>query len=268
MNKVTYIVNTFNREDKVFSAIDSIIKQEGVILDIIVIDDCSDIDIGDKINSLYGDSVTYIKNKINLGLSRSRQLGLELAKTEFVAFLDDDDFLIDNNKTKRHIDILSSNDNVSVVCSNVKFVRGELYTSSNIDFPENLYSHLLKRNGIIYPSTTTVKKCHVLNVGGFDFKFPRGIDSDVYRRIVKNGYRIFFEKEETVCYQLEADDKITSYNTISSIKKDITSNYLVIRKYYRDMFLNPCSLIFRLKVIVRGLFSMGKLNLINRFFSN
>ncbi|MBY8203913.1 glycosyltransferase [Vibrio fluvialis] len=258
MNEVTYIVNTYNREEKLIIAIDSIIEQEGIEVKIIVVDDCSDKDIKDRIESLYGNQVQYTRNKKNLGLAKSRQIGLELAQTEFVAFLDDDDRLIDKSKTKRHLSILKSDEKLSLVCSNVKFIRGNEHSFSRIDFPNETYSHLLKRNGIIYPSTTTIRRSSMLSSGGFDFRFPRGIDSDVYRRILKNGYSIYFDDSPTIEYLLEADDKITNYKSYNGLKKDVISNSLVIYKYFFDFLKNPSALFFRTKVILKGLLLMLK----------
>lgn len=258
MEEVTFIVNTYNRKEKLLDALTSIFEQEIDIINAIVIDDCSDVDIGHELLEKFGSRLYFHRNEKNLGLAKSRQIGLELAKTEFIAFLDDDDILIDKQKTKRHLSKLKKDDRIAVVCSNVLFKKGNELEPSNIKFPNDLYKFLLKRNGIIYPSTTTVRREYMLKCGGFDSKFPRGIDSDVYRRLLKESYLIDFDKKATIEYLIESDDKITNYDSYNGIKKDVISNSLVIIKYFPDIIFNSDALMFRTRKIISGLLRMTK----------
>ncbi|MEZ8851009.1 glycosyltransferase family 2 protein [Vibrio cyclitrophicus] len=248
--KVTYIVNTFNREKKLYNALDSIFDQDYPNLEIIVVDDHSDIDTSLSISEKYPD-IKVIRNRENLGLSRSRQIGVENASSEIISFLDDDDILVDRDKTKRHVKILLENKHAALVCSNIMEVDDKGRNPYTIEWPEEVKAHLMKRNGIIFPSTTTVRKDSFINVAGFDSRFTRGVDSDVYRRLVLSDWTIIFENIITVDYLVVSNDKITNHASVSSIKKNIHSNLLTLAKYKNYYIAHPKSMLVRVRNIIR-----------------
>lgn len=259
--EITYIVNTYNRREKLEKALVSILGQKEVSFDILVIDDCStskDFNL-EELRELYP-TVTFYQNKSNIGLAASRQKGLEMSQTEFISFLDDDDMLIDEMKTRRHLDYLLQNENVAVICSDIVEYDGTYRFEKSIRWPENLLEHLMKRNGIIYPSTTTCRRSCFIQSGGFDFKFRRGIDSDVYRRLVLSGYKIVHDDTKTVLYLVEAKDKITDDVTNSGLYKNIESNVLTLQKYYKYFSKHPLSAYQRVKNIVYSFLLIIKLN--------
>ena len=256
-NKVTYVINTYNRQNKLINAIESVLDQKGISLEVLVVDDCSS---GMSVEGLIEKypTVKFYRNAENIGLSRSRQVGLELCRTEYVAFLDDDDVLVDEYKTLRQLKILQLNESAAVVCSDIIEFDGISYKDGDIQWPGSLLNHLMKRNGIIYPSTTTCRKKHLLGVGGFDYRFKRGVDSDVYRRLVLAGHDILFESKKTIHYLVEAKDKITDNQSSRGLFRNIVGNALTIRKYYTYYLKNLDALLFRLKAIAISLYLIFK----------
>ena len=105
MKLVTFIITTYNRYDYLIQAIQSILKQDYLNKEIIVVDDNSDKEISDKISIIEG--ITYIKNNKNLGASDSRKKGLKIANGEYVIFMDDDDFYTDKYFLSKCIDIFN-----------------------------------------------------------------------------------------------------------------------------------------------------------------
>lgn len=261
---VTYVVNTFNRPAEVVRAIDSILNQDYKNIEILVVDDCSTKNINLGKYGADAHNIRYIRNTRNIGLSRSREVGLVAASSDIVCFLDDDDVLLDETKTTRHLRLLMSNEKIALVCSNIQalYKNGDR-REGHIEWPADnrLLKHFFSRNGIVYPSTTMVRRAMILNVGGFDPRFSRGVDSDVYRRLLMKGYKFIFDERCTVLYLAEAEDKITDNRTVDGIKKDILSNLLTLRKYWICFLMNPNALTFRLKVVVKGSVKLG-LNLL------
>lgn len=90
--KVSVIIPAYNCADKIREAIDSALEQN-VSLEVIVLNDCSK-DHLDDIMEIYQDNekLRYIKNEQNLGAAKTRNKGVELAKGNYVAFLDGDDY--------------------------------------------------------------------------------------------------------------------------------------------------------------------------------
>jgi len=92
---VSVIVPCFNGEECIARCIESITNQTVCINEVIFIDDCSSDDSLNVINSIFSSisdyRTTIIKNKMNLGVSISRNLGLNVASSDYIAFLDVDD---------------------------------------------------------------------------------------------------------------------------------------------------------------------------------
>jgi glycosyltransferase involved in cell wall biosynthesis len=86
---VSCIVPVFNGERYLREALDSILAQSHQALDVLVVDDGST-DASAAVAKSYGDRIRYLFQP-NAGPAAARNLGLEAARGEFVAFLDADD---------------------------------------------------------------------------------------------------------------------------------------------------------------------------------
>lgn len=86
---VSVIIPTFNCDRYVCEAVDSVLEQTYEPIEVIVIDDGSEDDT-EMVLRKYGDGIRYIR-KSNGGVSSARNVGLESARGEWLAFLDADD---------------------------------------------------------------------------------------------------------------------------------------------------------------------------------
>lgn len=91
---VSIIIPTYNYANYLPKAIESCLNQSHKSLEIIVVDDGST-DNTERIVQGYGDKVAYVFQN-NGGVSSARNKGLELAAGEFIAFLDADDYLMED----------------------------------------------------------------------------------------------------------------------------------------------------------------------------
>lgn len=99
---VSVIMPAYNCAGTIRHAIDSALAQ-GVALEIIVIDDGSK-DGLDSVMKSYADNpvIFYVKNEKNIGAANSRNKGVEMARGEYVAFLDADDWW-EKDKLKKQL---------------------------------------------------------------------------------------------------------------------------------------------------------------------
>jgi glycosyltransferase involved in cell wall biosynthesis len=100
---VTIVIPYFNKEKTIIRALSCIYNQTYTNWELILIDDCSKKPIN-EIVTILDNNVTILKNEQNIGPGPTRQRGLDIAKGEFVAFLDADDwwsndFLFESIKT-------------------------------------------------------------------------------------------------------------------------------------------------------------------------
>src|SRR5215470_4562642 len=86
---ISCIIPVFNGERYLREAVDSILQQGYRPLEIIVVDDGSR-DGTAAVAASYGEQLTYLR-QANAGPAAARNLGLSVARGEFIAFLDADD---------------------------------------------------------------------------------------------------------------------------------------------------------------------------------
>jgi len=84
------VIPAYNREGTIARAIESVLAQEHSAREIIVVDDGSQDGTRVAIEA-FGDKVRYVHQE-NAGPSVARNLGVEVAQEEWIAFLDSDDF--------------------------------------------------------------------------------------------------------------------------------------------------------------------------------
>ena len=94
MSKVSIIVPVYNVEKYLKRCIDSLINQTLKDIEIIVVDDGSTDNSGQIIKKYQekNSNIKYYK-KENGGLSDARNYGMKYAQSEYIAFLDSDDFV-------------------------------------------------------------------------------------------------------------------------------------------------------------------------------
>lgn len=130
--KVSIIIPLYNTSSYIEKTLMSIIRQSFTDFEILVVDDGSTDNsciIVEKVK-LINDRIKLLKQK-NSGVSSARNLGIENAKGEYIAFIDSDD-IWDSNFLKSQIDFLESMDCYDWVLSN------GIYIDENGDFIDNI----------------------------------------------------------------------------------------------------------------------------------
>ncbi|MDO5424140.1 MAG: glycosyltransferase family 2 protein [Eubacteriales bacterium] len=98
--KVSVIIPAYNCAGTIGRAVRSVLRQQ-VPLEILVIDDCSDDSLDQVMEEFAAGPVLFLKNEQSLGASGTRNRGVSLAKGEYVAFLDADDWWEDEKLSKQ-----------------------------------------------------------------------------------------------------------------------------------------------------------------------
>jgi glycosyltransferase involved in cell wall biosynthesis len=88
---VSIIIPYYNKKDTILRSVNSVIAQTYTNWELIIIDDCGEDRI--DLNTLpKDDRISVLFNESNRGAAQTRQRGLEIAKGEYIAFLDADDW--------------------------------------------------------------------------------------------------------------------------------------------------------------------------------
>lgn len=124
MMKVSIIVPVYNAEKYLDKCLNSIIQQTLKEIEIIVINDGSTDNSENVINKyLKYDNVKYIK-KNNDGLSSTRNLGIRIAKGEYIGFVDNDDYVDLDMFEKMYLEAKKNNSDI-VVCGTEIFGKNK-----------------------------------------------------------------------------------------------------------------------------------------------
>ena len=189
---VSAVVLYFN-DLNILEALKSIDNQTIKLKEIIIIDDCSNISLDEK---LLNSRCKIIRNSRNMGRGYSRNLGIKECKSEFVVFCDSSNSLCENFIEKA----LNSFTNKKISAIFGRIIGNEDHTDICSKWREkNLFLETFPGSKLPYEvkSLSTysvmVRKTHILSVGNFDPKLRRFEDHELGERILKQGYKILFD---------------------------------------------------------------------------
>lgn len=217
---VTVVITTCKREPRIIHrAINSVVDQTYKDWELIVVDDSPQdwpmrCEVADTVNSFSKEyRVKYIANESNSGACYSRNVGLEEAAGEYIAYLDDDDEWIPEKLEKQVEALEQSSDDVALVYGPYFEVNEETKEQKLIEVPiltGALYEELMKQGnffgGMSMPLMRT--KC-VIDVGGFDELMQAVQDMDLWLRITKK-YLVTSISIPLIKYYVYAGEKISN----------------------------------------------------------
>ncbi len=170
-NFVSVIIPTFNRLDKLVSAIKSVREQNYRNYEIIVIDNYSTDGTYEYLNKLNDSKISIIKIKNHGNIAKSRNLGIQNSEGDILAFLDSDDLwypnklnLCVNEMNQKNLDFLYHNMKVKKNNSIFKKKLGYFRELKK----ENVYNQLIYY-GPAFPTSSVMLRKNMFNeINKFD----------------------------------------------------------------------------------------------------
>lgn len=185
MPRVTALMSVFNSEVFVGQAIESILSQTFDDIEFIIIDDGS-IDGSLEIIRGYDDSrIRVVENGANIGLTRSLNLGLEMASGEYIARMDADDVSLPE-RLEKQVRFLDANPDVGVVGTAVQVIDENDRVLDLIRFPGKggvMRWLLFFLNPLVHPSVM-MRKDALVEVGGYNPGMICSQDYELWWRVV------------------------------------------------------------------------------------
>ena len=228
---VSVIIPTYNRENLVSQAIQSVLNQTYRDFEVIVVDDAS-IDNTQKIVNNFNDSrIRYICHKQNAGVSVARNTGIATARGEYIAFLDSDDEWFCDKLAKQMRLFQESSPEVGLIYSWCRIVsdRTKVKSIRSPGYRGFLRENLIYANLIGTPSTVIAKREAFDKGVRFDPSLRCCEDWDVWLQLAKH-YHFDFVAEPLVQYR-EHDEA----NRGSTNSKSIIEGYLIfLQKYHQQ----------------------------------
>lgn len=153
---VSVIMPAYKCEKTIVQAVNSVLNQD-VPLELIVLNDCSP-DRVDQIMKSYEDDprVIYLKNKSNLGVSKTRNKGVEMARGKYIAFLDSDDWWAEG-KLQKQLSVIKKK-NAPLCCTARELVSPNGRKSGRIlHVPACITYKMLLKGNVISCSSVVIR---------------------------------------------------------------------------------------------------------------
>jgi glycosyltransferase involved in cell wall biosynthesis len=199
--QVSVVIPAHNAAATIARAVESVLAQSLACDEIIVVDDGSTDDTASIVRS-FAMARTLILSKCS-GAAAARNLGIEQAQGEFIAFLDADDEWLPH-KTERQVSVIADQPGMTWIGCLAELVTASPGSTATVHQgrPFATGSQAWKTL-LAYPFAVTsgviARRADILRVGGFDPSLPAGEDQDLWIRLARCG-EVGFVNEILVRY--------------------------------------------------------------------
>ena len=228
---ISVIITSFNRKAFLENAVNSVLAQSFKNFELIILDNGSTDGTVDYLNKLIDSRITvHIHEPICI--SKQRNLGLHLARSEYIAFLDDDD-LWHRNKLEIQYRKILENSNVALVYSGYRFYSdadnfwGEHYPTLLVNHFEGLLE--TKDPFCGSASNPMMRKSSIENVGGYDENVKTGEDWEMYIRLSQ---KFQFECVQSVLVDIRQHNGARLGDKVDAA---LETDMLVLNKHFEIM---------------------------------
>lgn len=220
----TIVIPTYNRAAMIARTIASCLTQKCGDFEVLVVDDGSTDDTRAVVEGIGDPRVRYTR-QLNGGASAARNLGAELAKGRFLAFLDSDDEFLPDKLSEMKAAIIRSGDDADtcVFYSRLIFDRGagnEIQKPERaISIGERIADYLFAHDGMMQTSTLVVPRALFLRVR-FDTSLRTLEDLDLCLRLEAAGARFAMLPEPLVIWHDDVSEGRLSYTITAADVRD------------------------------------------------
>ncbi len=202
MIKVSVIIPCYNQGEYLKEAIDGVLAESRPTREVIVVNDGS-VDQTAETAAAYGDRIVYVEQE-NRGASAARNIGMRMARGEYIAFLDADDVSVPS-RISIQAAYLDRHPEVGLVCSEVMLLTGPGRLRRRPRFrrrprtPGDFRLKPLDWNPV--PSTVMIRKSCVEEVGYFDETLRQGAEDWLYHIRLSRWFKAAYIDEPLVYYR-------------------------------------------------------------------
>ena len=226
--KISVIMSVFNAEKYLEKAIESILSQTYKNIEFIIINDGSS-DKSLEIIKYYAfkkSNIIVIDQK-NIGLTKSLNKGIEKATGDYIARMDADD-ISSTNRFENFIDYIGKNGEIDLYSTPAYIMNEKGMVQKTIPnyFRRNGFDKKLLNyyNSMVHGAL--VVKTDILKKYMYNEEFVYSQDFELYHRLMRSGYKISYDKNNT-SYKLRVHS-----DSISSIHR--SEQRIQYRKIFND----------------------------------
>jgi glycosyltransferase involved in cell wall biosynthesis len=168
--KISVVLPTYSRRRVLPRTIGSVLAQDEQDFELIVVDDCSVDDTRAYLAGLTDPRIRVIRPPSNVGTAGARNLGLEAARADIIALLDDDDIYLEHRLSAPLKVFAGEPEVVATISSSVKvdLKRNYVARMPELTMPAAAFEWALICDLIGVEGTSiTVRRQTALDIGGF-----------------------------------------------------------------------------------------------------
>ncbi|AGG65768.1 putative glycosyltransferase [Corynebacterium callunae DSM 20147] len=202
--KASVIMAEFNTDyKKLIQSIDSLLRQSFQEFEIILIDDCGHIDLGQVVLHFNDPRIRIIKNDRNRGLPYSLNRAIKESKAEIIFRMDTDDIAL-SNRFEKQFNFLNQNPDIDVVGSCANQLSDGIVVGKIGKPGEKGAREIMRGDSLIHPSVA-FRKSSVEKVGGYPNR-NRAEDLALWCELLLNGSKLFVMEDVLLNYRVDSLD--------------------------------------------------------------
>ena len=184
--KITVFIPVYNREKFIGEAIESILAQTFSDFEILLVDDGSTDHSVDKIRSFSDSRIRLVCHEENLGIPKTRNKGVELARGQYMAMLDSDDRAYPN-RLEKQLAFLDAHPEYAQVGSWCRMIDAQGRILKKIKrqpvLPDDIHAQFLFRCAM--SNRSIMARTAILQEYRYRNDFPRCQDYELHVRLAK-----------------------------------------------------------------------------------
>ena len=250
---ISVIIPTYNRENFIGEAIESVLQQDySGKIEIIVSDDGSTDKTIEIANSFGNKVIVALKptNCTSQGVASNRNRGIRLASQQLITFLDSDDFYLPGH-LQNISSSLDNNDFGFSFCRILKMqeINGKKlfkpWTRATV-FKNDIKNIAVSRTRIVHTNAFIFRRDVFDIVGYFDEEYTNGEDTDLWMRISEK-FKGTFSNHFGAVYRIQHNMSQLTKNDAGLLKQCYTEIHKkAIQRYYK-MEMKDDDRLFKLK---------------------
>ena len=247
--QISVVIPLYNKKDSILRALESIYNQTIQPSEIIVVNDGSTDGSELLVEELHHPLIRLIQQQ-NAGVSAARNKGIEVAKGDWIAFLDADDFW-DSDFLETIRILYNKYSDAKVLTTSYRYFCDDLISLPTIKFEskdgylDNYFKTASYASVPIWTGAICVSKSSLIKVGGFPIGVKNGEDLLTWARLSKISKIAYFSESKSNYYFPINIDANTNFRLPdefdyvgSEFKKMLSSESKGNRKYLRKYISN------------------------------
>ena len=233
---ITIIMPVYNSEKYILDSVISLLDQtyKNFVLYVMIEKDNKD-DTEIYLSLLKDNRIKVINNKEKLGLAKTLNEGIKLAKTKYIARMDSDDLSLPNRLEKER-EVLENNENIALVSTWQRhFGDFGTYVHQSASSSEDLAASLLFKCDICH--STVMLRTKIMKENNYFYDTDMAMeDFDLWNRMIIDNHKLYCIPEILGEYRIHSENI-----TQSKHQKVIDSEIKIISRSLERLHISPNS---------------------------